>query len=170
MGAQLAGENPEKVAGVAGIYPAFDLSHLSGIDKAAPAYELTAAELQQQLKQFNPIEQAGKLARAKVPAMFIHGLQDEVVPFKPNVGEFASRYQDAGAQDLVTVLGIEGQGHNFWKGFFRSEKLIDFAIARAKAGVPQRQAKRRKNAAPNKPVNVAEAGLEPARGLPPTGF
>jgi pimeloyl-ACP methyl ester carboxylesterase len=129
-----AGENPEKTSGVIGIYPAFDLRTYPGVEKAAPAYGLTVARLQADLPSVNPIEQADKLAKARIPAMFIHGLDDEVVPFKENVGEFAARYRAAGAGDLATVVAIEGQGHNHWAGFFRSQKLVDFAIARAKEG------------------------------------
>jgi pimeloyl-ACP methyl ester carboxylesterase len=129
-----AAENPDKTSGIAGIYPAFDLRSYPGIEKAASAYEVSADQLQQQLAQLNPIEQVGALVKAKIPAMFIHGVKDEVVPFEPNVGEFSRRYRAAGAGNFVTVLAIEGQGHNFWEGFFRSEKLVDFAIARAKAG------------------------------------
>ena len=35
-------ENPDKVAGIAGIYPVFDLRTYPGLDKARPAYGLTA--------------------------------------------------------------------------------------------------------------------------------
>jgi len=129
-----AGENPENASGIIGIYPAFDLRAYPGLEKAAPAYGLTAEQLQQELPKLNPIEQANKLAKARVPAMFIHGVEDQLVPFKQNVGEFADRYRAAGADDHVTVIAVEGQGHNYWEGFFRSQQLVDFAIARAKAG------------------------------------
>jgi pimeloyl-ACP methyl ester carboxylesterase len=131
-----AGANADKVAGIAGIYPVFDLRTYPGLDKAAPAYELSAEQLSQSVPRLNPIEQADSLAQAKVPAMFIHGLDDELVPFKENTAEFARRYKAARADKLVTVLAIEGQGHNFWEGFFRCEELVDFAIARAKQPQP----------------------------------
>jgi dipeptidyl aminopeptidase/acylaminoacyl peptidase len=131
-----AGANPDKVAGIAGIYPVFDLRTYPGLEKAAPAYEFSVEQLLQNLPRLNPIEQADSLARAKVPAMFIHGLDDELVPFKENTAEFARRYKAAGADKLVTVLAIEGQGHNFWEGFFRCEELVDFAIARVKQPRP----------------------------------
>jgi hypothetical protein len=34
----------------------------------------------------------------------------------------------------VKLIVAKGQGHNFWEGFFRCQELVDFAIARAKAG------------------------------------
>jgi hypothetical protein len=46
----------------------------------------------------------------------------------------AARYKAEGAEDLVKLIVANGQGHNFWEGFFRCEELVDFAIARAKAG------------------------------------
>ena len=44
------------------------------------------------------------------------------------------RYQAEGAGDLVKLIVLEGQGHNFFEGFFRSQPLVDFAIAKAKEG------------------------------------
>ncbi len=126
--------NPDKVAGIAGIYPVFDLRTYPKLPNAASAYQLTPAELEAQLAEHNPIEQVGVLAKAKVSVLFIHGDQDTVVPLKENSAEFAARYRAAGAGDAVTLLVIEGQGHNFWEGFFRCQELIDFAIARARAG------------------------------------
>ncbi|HWB08939.1 MAG TPA: prolyl oligopeptidase family serine peptidase [Pirellulales bacterium] len=127
-------DNPDKVAGIAGIYPVFDLRTYPGLAKAGPAYELTASQLEARLAEFNPIERIGKLAKAKVPALFIHGDMDEVVPLKQNSAEFLARYKAEGAGGLVTLIVAEGQGHNFWPGFFRCQELVDFAIARARDG------------------------------------
>ncbi|OYW28693.1 MAG: alpha/beta hydrolase, partial [Chthoniobacter sp. 12-60-6] len=126
--------NPDKVAGIAGIYPVFDLRTYPKLPNAAPAYELTATELETRPAEHNPIEQVGVLAEAKVPVLFIHGDQDKVVPLKENSAEFAARYRKAGAEDLVKLIVAEGQGHNYWEGFFRCRELVDFAIARARAG------------------------------------
>ena len=129
-----AGEHPDKVAGFAGIYPVFDLRSYPGLEKAAPAYELTAEQLAAELPKQNPIEQVAGLAKAKVPAYIIHGAIDELVPLKENSAEFAARYGAAGAADLVTLKVIGDQGHNFWPGFFQDQELVDFAVGRAKAG------------------------------------
>jgi pimeloyl-ACP methyl ester carboxylesterase len=127
-------ENPEKVAGIAGIYPVFDLRTYPGLGNAAPAYGLTPKELEAKLTDHNPIERVESLAKAKVPVLFIHGDEDRVVPLKENSAEFAARYKAAGAEHLSTLIVAQGQGHNYWEGFFRCQKLIDFAITRAKAG------------------------------------
>ncbi|QDU28120.1 Prolyl oligopeptidase family protein [Anatilimnocola aggregata] len=129
-----ATDNPDKVSGLAGIYPVFDFRTYPGLAKAAGAYGLTAAELEAQAKQLNPIERVGKLAHAKVPAFLIHGDQDKVVPLKENSAEFDARYKAAGAEDKVTLVIAPGQGHNYWEGFFKCQELVDFAIAQAKAG------------------------------------
>jgi hypothetical protein len=34
----------------------------------------------------------------------------------------------------VQLIVAKGQGHNYWEGFFRSPELVEFVIARAKAG------------------------------------
>ena len=129
-----AAANTDKVAGLAGIYPVYDLRTYPGVAKAAPAYELTVDELTSRQADFNPIEQVGKLAKARIPALMIHGDDDKVVPLKENSEEFAARYKAAGASDFVTLIVAKGQGHNYWEGFFRCQELIDFTIARARSG------------------------------------
>lgn len=129
-----AAANPEKVSGIAGIYPVFDLRTYPGLAKAAPAHGLSADQLGATLAENNPIERVKVLAEKKIPALFIHGDEDKVVPLEPNSAEFARRYGEAGAGDAVTLIVAKGQGHNFWEGFFHCQELIDFAIARAKAG------------------------------------
>lgn len=124
--------NPDKVAGIAGIYPVFDLRTYPGLEKAAPAYELSPAELQNRLAEFNPIERVGSLVRAKVPVCIIHGDEDKVVPLKENSAELLARYKAAGAGDSVRLIIAKGQGHNFWEGFFRCQELVDFVIEKAK--------------------------------------
>jgi len=132
--ASWACDHPALVAGIAGIYPVFDLRTYPKLAKAAPAYRKTAEELGAALAENNPIERVPVLASAKVPAFFIHGDEDKVVPLKENSAEFVSRYQAAGAGHLVTLIVAKGQGHNFWEGFFRCQELIDFAIAKARRG------------------------------------
>lgn len=127
-----AAENADKVAGIAGIYPVFDLRSYPGLEKAAPAYELTVEELQANLAAHNPIDKAAALAAARIPVRIIHGDIDEIVPLGANSAELAARYQAAGGADLVQVEFAAGQGHNFWSGFFQSQQLVDFAIERAK--------------------------------------
>jgi 6-phosphogluconolactonase len=129
-----AADNPDKVAGLAGIYPVFDLRSYPGLKKAAPAYDLTAKELEARLSEFNPIERVGILAKARVPALLIHGDGDKVVPLKENSAEFVTRYKAERAEDAVKLIVATGQGHNYWEGFFRCQDLIDFTIAQARAG------------------------------------
>ncbi len=126
--------NPDKVAGIAGIYPVFDFRTYPGLDRAAPAYGLTPAALQEKLAEHNPIEKVGILAAKKIPVFIIHGDVDTVVPLKENTAEFVKRYEAAGAKDAVSIIVPAGQGHNFWEGFFRCQELIDFTIKQAKAG------------------------------------
>jgi hypothetical protein len=129
-----AGQNADKVAGIAGIYPVFDLQTYPGLAKAAPAFELTTEDLTAKLDQYNPINSVSKLAQAKIPVFLIHGDQDTVVPLKQNSAEFVARYEKADATNLIQLDVAKGQGHNYWEGFFRCPELIEFAIARAKAG------------------------------------
>jgi hypothetical protein len=56
------------------------------------------------------------------------------VPLEPNSARLKSRYDAVGRGDLVTLVVAKGQGHSMWEGFFRCQELVDFLIARAKAG------------------------------------
>ena len=48
--------------------------------------------------------------------------------------ELARQYQTQGAQDLVQLVIAQGQGHNYWEGFFRCQALVDFSIQAARRG------------------------------------
>jgi alpha-beta hydrolase superfamily lysophospholipase len=95
---------------------------------------LTPAELVSRADEFNPIARVEVLARARVPVALIHGDVDKVVPLKENSGEFVRRYKEAGAESRVKLIVLEGQGHSMFEGFFHSQDLVDFAIARAREG------------------------------------
>jgi pimeloyl-ACP methyl ester carboxylesterase len=126
--------HPEKASGIAGIYPVFDLRSYPKLEAAAPAYGLTPAELEHRLDEFNPVARLARLAKARIPAFLISGDQDTVVPLEANSAEFVRHYTESGVGDLVTLIVLEGQGHSFYEGFFKSQKLVDFTIARARAG------------------------------------
>ena len=129
-----AAENTDKVAGLAGIYPVFDFRTYPGLKNAAPAYGLKPEELEAKADELNPISRVPVLAKAKIPAFIIHGDDDKVVPLKENSATFAEHYKTGGAEDKIQLVIAKGQGHNFWEGFFQCQELVDFAVARAKAG------------------------------------
>jgi alpha-beta hydrolase superfamily lysophospholipase len=129
--ASWAAVHPDWVAGLAGIYPAFDLRTYPGLATAAPSFGLDAEALAQSLQTHNPIERVAALAQARIPALLIHGDQDDKVPLAPNSGRFAATYKAAGAASAVKVIVCAGRGHDFWTGYFQSQELVDFAIERA---------------------------------------
>jgi hypothetical protein len=119
-------ENPEKVGGIAGIYPVCDLRSYPGLGKACGAYGLTRAELEEQLDRHNPVARLAPLAKAGVPIFHIHGDSDALVPLKDNSGEIARRYEKLGGRMGLKVA--KGQGHNLWAGFFECRELVDFVM------------------------------------------
>jgi pimeloyl-ACP methyl ester carboxylesterase len=125
-------EHPESVGGIAGIYPVCDLRSYPGLAGAAPAYRMTPEQLTEALARHNPIDRVEPLARAGVPVLHLHGDRDTVVPLEANSAELARRYRRSGG--AMTLVVIEGRGHDMWPGWFQSEGLVAFAIARAKAG------------------------------------
>ena len=77
-------EYPDAVAGLAGIYPVCNLASYPGLDRAAPAYEMTTDQLRDRLAQQNPVDRLTPLAEARVPLFHIHGDRDKVVPLEQN--------------------------------------------------------------------------------------
>lgn len=125
-----AADNPDKVAGFAGIYPVCSVASYPGVAKAASAYGLTGEELKERLTEFDPVDRLAPLAKAKVPLFAIHGDVDTVVPLEANSGLVKTRYQAMGGP--MELLVPKGQGHSMWDGFFRCEELVAFVIEHAK--------------------------------------
>ncbi len=125
-------ENPDRVAGIGGIYPVYDYTTYPGVDRAAPVYGLSPEELDSRAKEFNPIKKARILAEAKIPIYIIHGTEDKVVPLGKNSAALQRIYANSDAADIFTLVRAKGQGHNFWEGFFQHQPLVDFLIAKAK--------------------------------------
>lgn len=126
--------HPDRVAGIAGIYPVFDLRSYPGLETAAPAFGLKPRELVDNLARLNPIARIDVLAKARVPICIIHGDEDAVVPIGQNSSALADAYRRAEAENAVQLIVAEGQGHNFWEGFFKCQPLVDFVIRHAKLG------------------------------------
>jgi len=126
--------HPEWSAGLGGIYPVYDWRTYPGIERAAPAYGLAPADLAAAAAELCPIERIDVAARAGVPVCIIHGDQDAVVPLGPNSARLRDRYVALGRGDLVSLVVAAGQGHSFWEGFFHCRQLVDFLVARARAG------------------------------------
>lgn len=126
--------HPDLTAGVGGIYPVYDWRSYPGIEKAALAYGFAPDALLAQAGELCPIERIDVAANAGVPFCIIHGDVDKLVPLEPNSGRLKQRYEALGKGDLVTLIVAEGQGHSFWEGFFHCQELVDFLVARARAG------------------------------------
>ncbi len=122
-----AAEHPESVGCIAGIYPVGDLRSWPGLKAAAPPYGITPEELEAQLAAHNPVDRLAPLAKANIPIFHIHGDIDKMVPLDANSATVASRYKELGGS--MTLQIAEGQGHNYWRGFFECQDLVDFVIA-----------------------------------------
>lgn len=148
--------NPDKVAGIAGIYPVFDLRSYPGLNRAAPAYGLKPQELEAALDEHNPIARVDVLAMAKVPVFIIHGDVDKVVPLKQNSAALVEQYKLAGAGDVIELIVAEGQGHNFWPGFFHCQQLVDFSVVHAQLGQAQNTTYQREQRLPYLKLSIVD--------------
>ena len=124
-----AADHPDKVRCIAGIYPVCNLRSYPGLAKACGAYGLTESQFEEALPIHNPINRLAQLAKANVPIHHIHGDVDKVVPSSANSEIVAKRYHELGG--TMTLEVAEGQGHNMWEGFFKSQPLVDFVISNA---------------------------------------
>lgn len=123
-------EHPESVACVAGIYSVCSFTSYPGVDKAAPAYEMTTESLQAALKEYDPIERLAPLAKAMVPIFHIHGDSDVVVPLDRNAGELVKRYQALGGPATLKI--VPGKGHEEVDEFFTDPDFLNFMIENGK--------------------------------------
>lgn len=123
-------DNAEKVGGFAGIYPVSNVTSYPGIANAAPAYGMSAEELEAHLKEQNPVDHLEALAKAGVPLFAIHGDSDKIVPLEANSGLLRDRYEALGGS--MQLIIPPGQGHNMWNGFFQCEELVEFVKSHAK--------------------------------------
>ena len=128
-----AAENPEKIRCITGIYPVCNLASYPGLGRACGAYGMTQGQLAEALAKHNPVDRLAPLAEAGVPIFHIHGDKDNVVPLPANSGLVAERYKAAGG--LMELEVASGQGHNMWRGFFESQRLVNFLVSYA-ADVP----------------------------------
>ena len=125
-------EHPGSIACLAGIYPVCNLASYPGMKSAATKYGMSEEQFAKVLKQHNPIDRLAPLAKAGVPIYHNTGDADTLVPPKDNTFVVQERYKALGGHMEVTVF--EGQGHNYWSGFFEDKKMAEFIIKHAKGG------------------------------------
>ncbi|MBX3179339.1 MAG: prolyl oligopeptidase family serine peptidase [Candidatus Hydrogenedentes bacterium] len=118
--------HPESVGAVAGIYTVCSFTSYPGVEKAAPAYGLSAADLEARRADFEPIERLAPLARAGVPVFHIHGDADAVVPVEENAGKLVARYRNLGG--TATLKLVAGKGHEVCDEFFKDPEFLAFML------------------------------------------
>ena len=114
------------VAGVAGIYPVYNLDSYPGIYAVASTYGMTPTQLKSELKEYNPVDRLDTLAAHKVPLFSLCGDKDIIVPYEMNSGLVRERYIALGGK-VECVMAIN-QGHSMWEGYFTSHELVAFII------------------------------------------
>ena len=128
-----AAENPEKVSGIAGIYPVCNVLSYPGLSKASAAYGCSVQQLEEKLADHNPVERLASLAKAGVPIFHLHGDRDKVVPLEQNSGLVKERYSKLGGNMHLEL--IAGGGHDMKTHWFESQKLVDFVSLHATGGL-----------------------------------
>ena len=121
-----AANHPDRVACIAGIYPVGDLRSYPGLGRAAPAYGLTAEQLEAQLATHNPVDRLEPIAKAKIPVLHIHGDVDKLVPLEKNSGAIAEKYKALGGP--MELIVVPGKGHQVDPAFFESKAMLDFIL------------------------------------------
>lgn len=111
--------HPECVAGIAGLYPVFNLVSYPGLYASASAYKMTPQQLHDKLAEYNPVERIEVLKG--IPFFSISGDSDAIVPFELNTGCVKDKI------DVECVM-MKNQGHSMWPGFFTCQELVDFLV------------------------------------------
>ena len=117
-------EHPWSVSRIGGIYPVCDLRSYPGLARAAGAYGMTEAQLEQHLREHNPVDRLAPLAAERVPLLHLHGDADKAVPLEANSGELIRRYRALGGPAELVV--VNGKGHEEVPEFFQSVRLLEF--------------------------------------------
>lgn len=125
-------EHPDSVGAVAGIYSVCNIASYPGVDKAAPAYNMTSDELETALPKYNPIDRLEALVKAKVPVFHIHGDSDAVVPIALNAGELVKRYHALGGEATLKI--VPGKGHEVCDEFFEDADFLAFMLKQVQEG------------------------------------
>lgn len=121
--------NAAKVNRIAGIYTVGDLRSYPGLATAAPAYGMTAAELERNLAAHNPLERLAPLRAQNIPILHIHGDADALVPLDRNSAALRERYLALGGSMEVAV--VPGKGHAEIPEFFQDPRMLQFMLAAA---------------------------------------
>lgn len=139
--------HPKNIERIFCVYPVTDMRTWPGLAKVAGPklvpqppdqtpgritpeglkYDLSPAELENRLVEFNPLDNLAPLAKAKVKIFHIHGDKDALVPMPENSVEFMNRYRALGGEGKLDVL--PGLGHG-GKDFFQYQPAADFLTAK----------------------------------------
>jgi alpha-beta hydrolase superfamily lysophospholipase len=121
--------NPEKLSGLAGIYPVCSLTSWplkNSKEAVLKDYAMTEEALLADIKKYNPQYNLAKLAEKKVPLFVVHGTQDTLVPYEDNTKLIKESYEALGGP--ISVKMIEGKGHQESVEFFKCNELVDFVL------------------------------------------
>ena len=130
----------DSVDRVLGLLPATDFRSWPGVDYVMEpeswpphalsippglSYDMTRAEFESRITEFNPIDNLKPLADAGLKILHIHGDQDRTVPLGPNSEEFVRRYRALGGQIVLEVA--HGYGHaTALPVYYESERAVRF--------------------------------------------
>ena len=121
--------NPEKLAGLAGIYPVCSLTSWplkNSKEAVLKDYTMTEEALLADIKKYNPQYNLAGLAEKKVPLFMVHGTKDALVPYEDNTKLIKESYEALGGP--ISVKIIEGKGHQETAEFFKCNELVDFVL------------------------------------------
>ena len=110
----------ECVAGIAGLYPVYNLVSYPGLYSVASTYNMTPQALQDKLSEYNPVDRVDILHG--IPFFSVCGDIDNIVPYEMNTGRIKAKIH-------VECVMMKNQGHSMWPGYFTCQELVDFIIA-----------------------------------------
>mgnify|MGYP000495345609 CR=1 FL=1 len=123
--------NPKCVDRIFGICPVTDfttwppggLAQVISAPDPGLGFNMTVQELQERVKEFNPIDNLKPLAEAGVKIFHIHGDLDTLVPMDRNSEELLKRYKEFGGQAELEVLKGLGHGGTI---LYENKRAVEF--------------------------------------------
>ncbi|MFR9647238.1 MAG: prolyl oligopeptidase family serine peptidase [Rikenellaceae bacterium] len=124
-------KNPKKVSAIYADAPVLDIKswplgsdgYVKAQEAALKAYDMTLEEIMEY--RGNPLDNAAKIAKARLPIIHVVGDADDVVPYSDNTARFAEILRENGAE--IEVIVKSGVGHHP-HSLEDPQRLVDFIL------------------------------------------
>ncbi len=125
-------EHPDRVAGIGGIYPVYDYNTYPGRQASCPCLRYQRSRSARATGPAESDQSRRRVGRREdSQCSSFTASMTRSSRLAANSAALEKVYESKGAAELIEVIQVEGQGHNFWPGFFHCQELVDFLVQKA---------------------------------------